>query len=144
MVSLKQSDVAAAAGISTTAYNAIERGTSDPRASNLAAIQRALEAAGVDFIPENGGGPGARLMKGFPQRIVVSIDDVRFDLKRDPVAEVTLDVRLDKSTLERLDSAADFESTFRRNLRKIVIAALAQPHKRLTAGHLKLRFEDLR
>lgn len=29
-----------------------------------AAIQRALEAAGVEFIPENGGGPGVRLKKG--------------------------------------------------------------------------------
>jgi hypothetical protein len=30
---------------------------------NLAAIQRALEAAGVEFIAENGGGAGARLKK---------------------------------------------------------------------------------
>ena len=29
----------------------------------LAAIQSALEAAGVEFIPENGGGPGVRLRK---------------------------------------------------------------------------------
>jgi transcriptional regulator with XRE-family HTH domain len=27
------------------------------------AVQRALEAAGVEFIPENGGGPGVRLRK---------------------------------------------------------------------------------
>lgn len=27
------------------------------------AIQHALEAAGVEFIPENGGGPGVRLRK---------------------------------------------------------------------------------
>jgi hypothetical protein len=30
----------------------------------LAAIRAALEAAGVEFIPENGGGPGVRLRKG--------------------------------------------------------------------------------
>jgi hypothetical protein len=30
-------------------------------AANLAAIRQALEAAGIEFIPENGGGPGVRL-----------------------------------------------------------------------------------
>jgi transcriptional regulator with XRE-family HTH domain len=32
-------------------------------ASTLAALTRALEAAGVEFIYENGGGPGVRLKK---------------------------------------------------------------------------------
>ncbi len=32
-----------------------------PRAATLAAIRTALEAAGVEFIEENGGGPGVRL-----------------------------------------------------------------------------------
>lgn len=31
--------------------------------ANQEAIRRALEAAGVEFIPENGGGPGVRLGK---------------------------------------------------------------------------------
>jgi hypothetical protein len=35
-------------------------------ANNLAAIQRALEAAGVEFIAENGGGAGARLPRKRP------------------------------------------------------------------------------
>jgi hypothetical protein len=30
----------------------------------LADVQRTLEAAGVEFIDENGGGPGVRLRKG--------------------------------------------------------------------------------
>jgi hypothetical protein len=30
----------------------------------IAAIRAALEAAGVEFIAENGGGPGVRLKKG--------------------------------------------------------------------------------
>ena len=29
--------------------------------NNLAAVKAAFEAAGVEFIPENGGGPGVRL-----------------------------------------------------------------------------------
>jgi len=32
-------------------------------AANDLAVRRALEAAGVDFIDENGGGPGVRLHK---------------------------------------------------------------------------------
>ena len=31
--------------------------------ANEAALRRALEAAGVEFINENGGGPGVRLKK---------------------------------------------------------------------------------
>jgi hypothetical protein len=42
-----------------------ETGTSLTVANELA-IRRALEAAGVEFIDENGGGPGLRLCK--PQR----------------------------------------------------------------------------
>jgi hypothetical protein len=40
-----------------------EAGTS-PTPPNELAIRRALEAAGVEFIEENGGGPGVRLRKG--------------------------------------------------------------------------------
>lgn len=35
-------------------------------AANAAAIRTALEAAGVEFIPENGSGPGVRLRKDRP------------------------------------------------------------------------------
>jgi hypothetical protein len=40
-----------------------EKGRRTPTANNLTAIRAALEAAGVEFIPENGGGPGVRLRK---------------------------------------------------------------------------------
>ncbi|ESY78754.1 DNA-binding protein [Mesorhizobium sp. LNHC221B00] len=33
---------------------------------SMAAVQAALEAAGVEFIPENGGGAGVRLRKTSP------------------------------------------------------------------------------
>lgn len=38
-----------------------EQAASNP--ATLAALRRALEAGGVVFIPENGGGPGVRLRK---------------------------------------------------------------------------------
>ena len=38
-------------------------GRRTPTANNLAAIQAALEAAGVIFVEENGDGPGVRLRK---------------------------------------------------------------------------------
>jgi transcriptional regulator with XRE-family HTH domain len=56
-----QAELAERAGISKTGLNNIERGSSDPKSSTLAAIQRVLEEAGVQFIPENGGGAGVRL-----------------------------------------------------------------------------------
>jgi hypothetical protein len=42
-------------------------------AANDLAVRRALEAAGVEFIDENGGGPGVRLRKP-PQK---SLEDSR-------------------------------------------------------------------
>ncbi|MBP2149963.1 transcriptional regulator with XRE-family HTH domain [Xanthobacter flavus] len=66
MLGLTQADLAKAAGISATALNNIERGSADPKASTLLAIQKALEAAGVIFVAENGEGPGVRLRKGGP------------------------------------------------------------------------------
>lgn len=46
--------------LSVTAITAFERGGAI-RSSNAALVQTALEAAGVVFIPENGGGAGVRL-----------------------------------------------------------------------------------
>ncbi len=57
MLNLTQAELAAKAGISTTGLNNIERGASDPKASTLAAIQRALEEGwsmvleGVHLVP---------------------------------------------------------------------------------------------
>jgi predicted transcriptional regulator len=61
MLGLTQSDLAAKAGISKTALISIETSTSDPKASTLSAIQKALEVAGVEFT--NGDQPGVRLRK---------------------------------------------------------------------------------
>jgi predicted transcriptional regulator len=64
MLGLTQSALAKASGLSTTGLNNIERGTADPKASTLKAIQSALEEAGIVFIAEGEaptGGRGVRL-----------------------------------------------------------------------------------
>ncbi len=53
-------DLAKAAGVSPDTIARLERGE-DLRAGTVDVIRAALERAGVEFIPENGGGPGVRL-----------------------------------------------------------------------------------
>jgi transcriptional regulator with XRE-family HTH domain len=49
------------AEVGVATVNRFEAGIGAPIPATLAAIQRSLEAAGVEFIPENGGGAGVRL-----------------------------------------------------------------------------------
>jgi hypothetical protein len=44
-------------------FHQLEAGASQPRRATLEVIRRAFEVAGVEFIDENGGGPGVRLRK---------------------------------------------------------------------------------
>jgi transcriptional regulator with XRE-family HTH domain len=55
-------ELAAAAKVSTDTVARFERGD-DLKERTVEALQRALEEAGVEFIDENGGGPGVRLRK---------------------------------------------------------------------------------
>lgn len=55
-------ELAAAADVSPNTIARLERGE-ELKASTIEAIRSALEAAGVEFIPENGGGAGVRLQK---------------------------------------------------------------------------------
>jgi len=59
-----QSKLAARAGLSLPTVKRVEVGLG-PRVSDEARtkLRRALEIAGVEFIDENGGGPGVRLRK---------------------------------------------------------------------------------
>ena len=50
-------------GIATVQRAEASDGVPSMTRANMAAIRRALEAAGVEFIPENGGGAGVRLRK---------------------------------------------------------------------------------
>jgi transcriptional regulator with XRE-family HTH domain len=63
LLGLKQSDLAAASGVSIRTIAHFEAGERQPIPANAAALRKALEAAGVEFIAENGGGPGLRLAK---------------------------------------------------------------------------------
>jgi len=64
-----QSELAERAGLSLPTVKRLEGGFG-PRVSNeaRAKLQKALETAGVQFIDENGGGPGVRLKKRLKRR----------------------------------------------------------------------------
>lgn len=64
LTGLSQPEVAAAAGVSVPTLKRAEAGGPIKVADEtVQAIARALEKAGVEFIPENGGGAGVRLRK---------------------------------------------------------------------------------
>jgi transcriptional regulator with XRE-family HTH domain len=67
LVDWSQSALAEAAKVSRQTVVDFERGARTPYPNNLLAVRAALEAAGVEFIDENGGGPGVRLAKA-PKR----------------------------------------------------------------------------
>ena len=63
MLGLSQSGLAGAAKVGESTIHNFEVGRSTPNPKNMADIVAALEAAGVEFVAENGGGPGVRLKK---------------------------------------------------------------------------------
>lgn len=64
MLNIKQSELAAKAGVSLATLNNIERGA-DSRVSTLQKIETALEKEGIEFFGDTNGQPGIRL-KGKP------------------------------------------------------------------------------
>ena len=63
MIGLSQDDLVAASGVAKATVAAFELGQRKPYESTLGKLRAALEAAGVEFLPENGGGAGVRLRK---------------------------------------------------------------------------------
>ncbi len=55
-------------GVATIRRAELAESQTSLTAANDLTIRRALEAAGVEFINENGGGPGVRLRKGQKKR----------------------------------------------------------------------------
>jgi transcriptional regulator with XRE-family HTH domain len=66
LVGMTREGLAGASGVPSRTVADFELGSTSPRAGTMDKIVVALESAGVEFIPENGGGPGVRLRKGSP------------------------------------------------------------------------------
>ncbi len=60
-------ELAKKAGVTANTVTRIENGA-DAKQSTMDRLQQALESAGVEFIDENGGGPGVRLRKRQPKK----------------------------------------------------------------------------
>ncbi|WP_306111372.1 MULTISPECIES: helix-turn-helix transcriptional regulator [unclassified Roseovarius] len=54
-------DLSSASGVHRNTISNYETGRYELNAENSQKVKTALEAAGVEFIAENGGGPGVRL-----------------------------------------------------------------------------------
>lgn len=63
LLGLTQGDLAAQSGVSQRTIASFETDQGQPIPSILGALQHALEQAGVEFIDQNGAGPGVRLAK---------------------------------------------------------------------------------
>ena len=63
LIDWSQSDLAQHAGVGIVTIRQLEADVHAPRRATLDVVRRALEAAGVEFIDENGGGAGVRLRK---------------------------------------------------------------------------------
>ena len=58
-----QQELADRAGLGIVTIRQIEADITDPRRATLAVLKQAFERAGIEFIDENGGGPGVRIRK---------------------------------------------------------------------------------
>jgi transcriptional regulator with XRE-family HTH domain len=72
LLNWSQQQLANAAKIGNATIRNFEAGRSEPQHATLDVLRRTFEAAGVVFIPENGGGAGVRLK--FNRREVRGID----------------------------------------------------------------------
>jgi transcriptional regulator with XRE-family HTH domain len=63
-----QQELAEKAGIGVVTVRQLEGGTHEPRRATLDVVRRCLEAAGIEFIAPNGGGPGVRLRTPQPTK----------------------------------------------------------------------------
>lgn len=63
LIEWSQEDLASATALGLSTVRDFEKGRRNPIPTNLNVMRTALEKAGVEFIPENGGGAGVRLKK---------------------------------------------------------------------------------
>ena len=57
------------AGVGIMTIHQFEKEGSQPRRATLDVVRRAFELSGVEFIDENGGGPGVRLRKSAKEKL---------------------------------------------------------------------------
>ena len=69
-------ELAEKAGVTANTVTRIELGA-DAKQSTIDALQRTLEAAGIEFIPQNGGGPGVRLRNPVATKVAKTLDKSR-------------------------------------------------------------------
>jgi hypothetical protein len=86
IVRLEQVDVAQRAGVSVDTVKRLESivGPVSANISTIESLQSTLEAAGVIFVAENGGGPGVRLRKKLesPAELTQRIEAMEADLAK--------------------------------------------------------------
>ena len=63
LLDISQQDLADLSKVSVRTIVQFERGSKPASDSILQVLKLSLEAAGIEFIPENGGGPGVRLSR---------------------------------------------------------------------------------
>jgi transcriptional regulator with XRE-family HTH domain len=63
MLDISREELARLSKVNERTISDFEAGRRKPIPATLAALRAALEQAGVEFIAENGGGPGIRLVK---------------------------------------------------------------------------------
>jgi len=63
LLKISQDTLADKTDLSSFTIRKFENQTASLRKATINLIQLTLEAAGIEFIPENGGGPGLRLKK---------------------------------------------------------------------------------
>jgi transcriptional regulator with XRE-family HTH domain len=63
-----QQELAKEAGVGVVTVIQLENEGGQPRRATMQVLRNAFEAAGVEFIDENGGGPGVRLRRPLSSR----------------------------------------------------------------------------
>ncbi|WP_082613839.1 helix-turn-helix transcriptional regulator [Bosea sp. Root483D1] len=63
LINWTRDDLAAASGVTIRTLARIESGQTSPRQTTMQSLVQSLEAAGIEFIAENGGGVGVRLAR---------------------------------------------------------------------------------
>src|SRR5215467_2061793 len=69
-------ELAKRAGVTANTVTRIELGA-DAKQSTIDALQRTLEAAGIEFIPQNDRGPGVRLRNAIATKVAKTLDKSR-------------------------------------------------------------------